>query len=82
MERMEATGALGRIADSLPRLLDRLDVIERMLQGVETAAAEADKAPAAGGLGGLWGLVRDPESQRTLRFLLGLGREIRASQRR
>lgn len=82
MERMEATGALERIADSLPRLLDRLDVIERMLQGVEKAAAEADTAPATGGLGGLWSLVRDPESQRTLRFLLGLGREIRGSQRR
>jgi uncharacterized protein YjgD (DUF1641 family) len=78
MERMEATGALERVATLLPRLLARMDMLDRMLSCFETAATELATAPAPrGGVGGLWALVRDPESQRTLQFMLRVGQNLR-----
>ena len=32
---------------------------------------------SAGGLGGVWALMRQPENQETLRFLLAFGRAFR-----
>ena len=86
MEHMHSTGALERIAIVMPKLLDRMHVVERFLHSVDVAAAEAAKAaaakPAAGGLGGLWSMLRDPETQATMSFLLTLGKELRASHKR
>jgi uncharacterized protein YjgD (DUF1641 family) len=42
------------------------------------AAGETAAAPApSGGLGGLWTLMRDADSQRTLQFLLRFGEKLR-----
>jgi uncharacterized protein YjgD (DUF1641 family) len=79
MARLESSGALERIAQTMPRLLERMEMFEAMLSAVDRAAAAAEKAPrAAGGLGGLWSLMRDPDNQDALRFLIGLGKELRS----
>lgn len=78
MERMESSGALERLAVVLPKFLERLDAMERMLQCFDAATAEVDKMAApGGGIGGLWQLLRDPENLRSLQFLLSLGRHLR-----
>lgn len=80
MARLESTGALERIADALPKLLDRMDMLEGMLGAFDRAAADSAKAPrAAGGLGGLWGMLKEPGNQDALGFLMRLGKEMRAS---
>jgi uncharacterized protein YjgD (DUF1641 family) len=78
MEHMEASGALERVATLLPKLLARMDMLERMLSCFEMAATETATAPAPrGGAMGLWTLMRDAESQRTLQFLLRVGQNMR-----
>jgi len=78
MERMQASGGLERMAIILPKVLERMDHVERVLACLEMAEAEARQAPApAGGFSGLWHVVRDPETQKTLQFLLVFGKHLR-----
>ena len=78
MEHMEASGALERVATTLPKLLERMDMLERMLSCFEMAAGEMATATAPrGGVSGLWTLMRDAESQRTLQFMLRVGENLR-----
>lgn len=80
LESLNASGALQRLATTLPQLLDRLGMVQALLQSVDDAAAASRSAqPSAGGLGGLWHLMRDPESQDTLRFLLDIGKKLKQS---
>jgi len=82
LARLEASGDLHRIAEAIPRLVDRLATLESMLHGFEAAGEKTEKGPrATGGLGGLWSLMRDPDNQDALRFLINLGKEMRARAR-
>jgi len=83
LAHLEASGDLHRIAEAIPRLVDRLDTLEGMLHGFEAAGEATEKgARAAGGLGGLWSMMRDPDNQDALRFLINLGKEMRTRARR
>jgi len=78
MERMQASGALERMAIILPKLLERMNHVERVLACLETAEAETHRAVAEpGGFSGLWRMLRDPETQKTLQFLLVFGKQLR-----
>lgn len=78
LESLQASGALERLSTMLPQLIERLAMVQDLLQSVDDAAAASRAAqPSAGGLGGLWHLLRDPESQDTLRFLLAVGKQLR-----
>ena len=76
LERLEASGALERTAKVVPLLVDRLGMLENMLHCVEEAAKEP-APPSPGGIGGLWSLMKDPENQESLRFLISLGKKLR-----
>ena len=78
LERLENTGELEKLAATLPRLLDRLDQVHDMLECVEHAAVESGQAPrSAGGVGGLWRIVKDSDGQDTLGFLMRVGKNLR-----
>jgi hypothetical protein len=78
LERLQESGALERIATMLPQLADRLETVQEVLQSIDAAAtASRAAAPSAGGVSGLWHLMRDPESQETLRFMLAVGKQLR-----
>jgi uncharacterized protein YjgD (DUF1641 family) len=80
LESLNASGALQRLATTLPQLLERLTMVQQLLQAVDDASAASRAAQASpGGLGGLWHLMRDPEAQDTLRFLLDVGKKLRQS---
>ena len=78
LEGLQTSGALERIATTLPQLADRLTTVQEVLLSID-AAAKASRAavPVAGGIGGLWNMMRDPETQDTLRFLLAVGKQLR-----
>ena len=77
LEHLDGSGALERAARTLPVLTDRLEMLERMLHCFEAATHAADKEPPmSGGIGGMWSLMKDPENQRSLRFLMLLGRQM------
>ncbi|MBE7524311.1 MAG: DUF1641 domain-containing protein [Burkholderiales bacterium] len=74
MDRLNRAG-LDRLVGSIERLSD---VLERTLRALETANRTMAGEPAAtGGFGGVWALMRQPENQETLRFLLAFGRAFR-----
>ena len=79
MDRLNRAG-LDRLVGSIERLSD---VLERTMGALETANQEMKTRPAAGGgVGGLWSLMRSPENQETLRFLLAFGRAFRGGASR
>lgn len=78
LEGLQESGALERLATMLPQLTERLTTVQGVLQTIDTAAAASRAAPAsAGGITGLWHLMRDPETQDTLRFVLAVGKQLR-----
>ena len=83
LARMEAAGSLKRIADQLPKLLARMESLEGMLRAIDDAGARVTGAPkSAGGIGGLWQLMRDPDNQDALRYLIEIGKGLRAQAAR
>ncbi len=76
IERLESTGALERIAKSLPQLLERLDMVAGLLTCLEDAASKTKAQPAAGGIGSLWHIMTDEKSVRSLQFLLTMSEQL------
>lgn len=80
MERMQASGALERIAVTLPKLMERLEHIEHVLGSLEAAVSEAERMPAPqGGIGGLWQIARDAETQRGMQLLQSFNKHLRSA---
>lgn len=80
LAHLEASGNLKRIADTLPRLLERMEMLDALLHAFETSCATTTTQPkSAGGVGGLWGLMRDPDNQDALRFLINVGKAMCAA---
>jgi uncharacterized protein YjgD (DUF1641 family) len=78
IDRMNRAG-FDRLVGSIERLAV---VLERTMSALDAASREMGAKPAAaGGFGGLWQLMRSPENQETLRFLLAAGHEFRKSGR-
>jgi hypothetical protein len=76
MERLESTGALERIASSLPQLLERLDMVSGMLNCLENAAKNSKAQPAKGGIGSLWHIMTDEKTVHSLQFLLNMSEQM------
>jgi uncharacterized protein YjgD (DUF1641 family) len=76
MERLESTGALERIASSLPQLLERLDMVAGLLTCLEDAASKSKAQPAAGGIGSLWHIMTDEKTVRSLQFLQNISEQM------
>ena len=80
MERMQASGALERIAVTLPKLMERLEHVEHVLGSLEAAVAEAERMPPTqGGIGGLWQIARDAETQRGMQLLQTFSKNLRGA---
>ncbi len=78
LEGLQTSGALERIATTLPQLADRMTTVQEVLLSIDAAAkASRAAAPVTGGISGLWNMMRDPETQDTLRFLLTVGKQLR-----
>ena len=74
IDRLNRAG-LDRMVGSIERLGI---VLERTMGALDAASREMASQPAAsGGFGGLWQLMKQPENQETLRFLLAFGRAFR-----
>jgi uncharacterized protein YjgD (DUF1641 family) len=76
LERLESTGALERIADSLPKLLDRLEMVTGMLNCLESAAIKSREHQVSGGVFNLWSLMTDQKTMQALQFLLSMSEQM------
>ncbi len=82
LERMNASGTLDRLAETLPRLVDRMEQVDKLLAALESADASfAQKDRSRGGIGGLFKILSDRENQDALHYLIGLGKALRNSSR-
>jgi uncharacterized protein YjgD (DUF1641 family) len=80
LARLEASGSLKRIAETLPKLLERLEVLDAILHALEQASiAAAGEPKPSGGFGSLWKVVTDAETQDALRFLVRASKAVRAA---
>lgn len=80
LARLEASGSLKRIAEALPKLLERLEALDAILHALEQASAAAASEPKpAGGLGSLWKVATDAETQDALRFLVRASKAVRSA---
>ncbi len=76
VERLESSGALERIAKSLPQLLEHLDLVTGLLTSMENAAQKTQVQPVSGGIGSLWHIMTDEKSVRSLQFLLTMSEQL------
>ena len=82
LERLESTGGLEKLATTMPQLVDRMGMVQQLLQCMVDAAVASHKAPpSSGGVGGLWRIMKEPDAQDTLQFLMILGKGLRTSCR-
>jgi uncharacterized protein YjgD (DUF1641 family) len=80
LAHLESSGDLKRIADTLPRLVERMEMLDALLHAFQASCATTTQQPkSAGGFGGLWALMRDPENQDALRFLINVGKAMCAA---
>ncbi len=79
LERLEISGSLEKLANTLPPLLDRLEHVEGVLQALEQASAEMEQEkPAAGGFGGMFKMMRDKDNQEVIRYMFTVGKKIQS----
>lgn len=77
LERLDRAGTLEKLADSLPALVDKMEMLEGLLNCLESSSKQADTEPASrGGIGGILSIMRKKENQDTLRYLLTLARNM------
>ncbi len=76
LEHLESTGALERIATTLPQLLERMEMVTGMLGCLESAASKSQSQQVAGGIGGMWKLLTDEKTARSLQFLLNMSEQM------
>jgi uncharacterized protein YjgD (DUF1641 family) len=76
LEHLESTGALERIANSLPQLLERLDMVSGLLTCMEDATSQSKAQPVSGGIGSLWRIMTDEKSVRSLQFLINMSEQM------
>jgi uncharacterized protein YjgD (DUF1641 family) len=78
IDRINRAG-LDRLVGSIERLSV---VLEQTMGALDAARKEMVSQPAAeGGFGGMWHLMRSPENQEALRFLLAFGKAFRSGTR-
>lgn len=76
--QLNSTGALDRIAQQLPALVENLALIENLFACLAEASKEVKNAPPpGGGLMPLLSMMRDPENQKALQFFMAVGRRMR-----
>jgi len=76
LAKLEASGALERVAALLPTFVDRLDMVGGLLESMETAAKQAEAERTEGGLVSMYRMLTDARTQETLRFMLALGQHM------
>lgn len=65
----------------LLELLERQNLAHNLVACLDKAAADAQAAgPSRGGIGGLWDIMKQPETQDALRFFISFGKHFRSCQ--
>lgn len=78
LDRATRTGLMDRLL-TVAEKMDEEHILTDFLRCLAGATEEADQIPAPrGGISGLWDLMKQPETQQTIQFLMLLGKHFRS----
>ncbi len=81
VDRITRAGTAERLLE-VAEQIEKTHAIMDLLQSLASAAEEAAHVPAPkGGVGGLWEIIKQPETQQTIQFLILVGRHFRPHRR-
>ena len=78
LDRATRTGVMDRLL-AVAEKMDQEHILTDFLRSLAGATEEAATIPAPkGGISGLWDLMKQPETQQTIQFLMLLGKHFRS----
>ncbi|CDQ10992.1 conserved protein of unknown function [Acidithiobacillus ferrivorans] len=81
VDRITRAGTAERLLE-VAEQIEKTHVMTDLLQSLAGAAEESAHAPTPkGGVGGLWEIIRQPETQQTIQFLILVGKHFRSRRR-
>jgi uncharacterized protein YjgD (DUF1641 family) len=80
LDRATRTGVMDRLL-GMAEKMDQAHILTDILQCLAGAAEDAAQAPTPkGGIAGLWDIMKQPETQQTIQFLMLVGKHFRSCQ--
>lgn len=80
LDRLNNSGSLDILADRLPRLIEHIEMIDRLAGCLNQGAQDAKQLPPPpGGVMAMLRLMGDAENQAALQFLMSIGKRMRVS---
>ena len=81
VDRITRAGTAERLLE-VAEQIEKTHVMTDLLQSLAGAAEESAHAPTPkGGVGGLWEIIKQPETQQTIQFLILVGKHFRSRRR-
>lgn len=80
LDKLHSSGSLDILADRLPRMIEHIELVDRLAGCLSQGAQDAEQLPPPpGGVMAMLRLMGDPDNQAALQFLMSVGKRMRAS---
>ncbi len=80
LDRLNNSGSLDILADRLPRLIEHIEMIDRLAGCLNQGAQDAKQlSPPPGGVMAMLRLMGDADNQAALQFLMSIGKRMKIS---
>jgi len=80
LDKLHCSGSLDILADRLPRMIEHIEMIDRLAGCLSMGAQDAKQLPPPpGGVMAMLRLMGDAENQAALQFLMSIGKRMRTS---
>lgn len=80
LDKLHNSGSLDILADRLPRMIEHIELVDRLAGCLSQGARDAEQLPLPpGGVMAMLRLMGDAENQAALQFLVSVGKRMRAS---
>lgn len=80
LDKLHNSGSLDILADRLPRMIEHIELVDRLACCLSQGAQDAEQLPPSpGGVMAMLRLMGDAENQAALQFLMSVGKRMRAS---
>lgn len=80
LDRLNNSGSLDILADRLPKLIEHIEMIDRLIGCLNLGAQDAKQMPVpTGGFMTMMRIMGDAENQAALQFMMSIGKRMRTS---
>jgi len=78
LDKLHSSGSLDILADRLPRMIEHIEMIDRLAGCLSQGAQDAkEMPPPSGGVMAMLSLMGNAENQAALQFLMSIGKRMR-----